>query len=429
LLRGGTSRQTDEEKMSEAVQTDRGIHFDPHSEAALADPHSFYKRLRDEAPAYYNEEYDCWFLSRFEDIWRCEMDLDSFTASEGLMPMQLAATAEEKAIMDQMFEDRDRGSVIAAMDPPEHTRMRSILSPPFKPGAVKKLEPYTRQLVRSFVGQFVERGRCDVVADLAMRTSVRVACRIGGLPVEEADWFTEKINAHFQRNPGQRGMTAEGRAATLELNDWLSDFVTRARVDRPTRDCVLNTLLDAELGGRRLGDAAVQGNLFLLLIGGTETLPKVLSAAVYRLAQHPEQRAELASDLSLAPHAFQEALRYDMPTQSLGRRMLKEKEIHGQLLRPGQGILYLWASGNRDEREFPDPDRFDIHRRARRILSFGAGPHMCLGAHVARMEARVMLEELLARIPEYRVMEDRVVRLRSELFQGITALPIEFDPC
>lgn len=414
--------------MSEAVQTGAGIHFDPHSEAVLQDPHSFYKRLRDEAPAYYIEDYDCWFLSRFDDIWRCEMDLDSFTVTQGVMPMQLAATVEEKALMEQRFEDRELGSVIATMDPPEHTRMRSILSPPFKPGAVEQLEPYTRELVRGFVDQFAERGKCDVVADLAMRTSVRVACRMGGLPVEEADWFTGRINAHFRRNPGQRGMTEEGLAATLELNEWLSDFVVRARANRPASDCVLNTLFDLELDGRRLSDADVQGNLFLLLIGGSETLPKVLSGAVYRLAQHPEQRAELAANLSLAPHAFQEALRYDMPTQSLGRRIVKEKEIQGQVLRPGQGVLYLWASGNRDEREFPDPDRFDIHRRARRILSFGAGPHMCLGAHVARMEARVMLEELLTRVPEYRVVEDRVVRLRSELFQGITALPIEFDP-
>jgi cytochrome P450 len=414
--------------MSEAMHTGLGIDYDPYAEAVLADPHPFYKRLRDEAPVYFIEPYDCWFVSRFEDIWRCEMDLDSFTATQGLMPMQLAATAEERTLMDQMFADREVGSVIAAMDPPEHTHLRSILSPPFKPAAVERLEPFTRQLVRGFVDEFAERGSCDVVADLAIRTSVRVACTMGGLPLEEAEWFTGKINTHFQRNPGQRGMTVEGIAATMEINDWLAEFVARARKQRPAQDCVLNTLFDAAPAGRPLTDADVQGNLFLLLIGGTETLPKVLCATVYRLAQHPDQRAEVAADLSLAPHAFQEALRYDMPTQSLGRRLLKEKTIHGQVLHPGQGILYLWASGNRDEREFPDPDRFDIHRRARRILSFGAGPHMCLGAHVARMEARVMLEELLGRIPEYRVVEEGVERLRSELFQGITALPIEFDP-
>jgi cytochrome P450 len=168
--------------------------------------------------------------------------------------------------------------------------------------------------------------------------------------------------------------------------------------------------------------------LFLMLIGGTETLPKALSAAVFRLHRHPEQRAELVADPSRIPDAFNEALRYDMPTQMLGRRVVRERELHGQTLRPGQGVLFLFASANRDEREFPDPDRFDIHRRAKRILTFGAGAHMCLGAHVARMEGRVMLEELLARLPDYEVDEAHAERLQSELFQGWRRLPLRFTP-
>ena len=165
-----------------------------------------------------------------------------------------------------------------------------------------------------------------------------------------------------------------------------------------------------------------------MLVGGTETLPKAFSACVYRLFQNPDQRAEIVKDPSLVAGAFREALRYDMPTQALGRSVKVPKEVHGQKLGLGQGLLFLWASANRDEREFANPDRFDIHRRAPRILTFGSGAHMCLGAHFAQMEGRVMLEELLAVAPEYEVLEDQAVRIRSEVFRGFSSLPIRFNP-
>jgi len=267
-----------------------------------------------------------------------------------------------------------------------------------------------------------------VIADLAMKTSVRVACGLLGLPEEEADWFAERINASFEREPGLQGLTERGVVAAGELAARLDELIAKARLQRASPGSVLEALLGCELEGEALDDDAVRGNLMLLLIGGTETLPKVFAAAVHRLAQHPQQRAALVADPRKARDAFQEALRYDMPTQALGRRVVREKVVQGQSLRPGQGVLYLWASGNRDEREFPDAERFDIERRAPRILSFGAGAHMCLGAHVARMEGEVMLQELLARVPEYRVLEDRAVRLRSEVFQGFASLPIAFEP-
>jgi cytochrome P450 len=164
----------------------------------------------------------------------------------------------------------------------------------------------------------------------------------------------------------------------------------------------------------------------MIAIGGTETFPKVFSALLYRLWQNPAQRAAVAADPSQAPHAFQEALRYDMPTQMLGRTVAQDFELHGQRLRAGSGICFLWASANRDEREFPDPDRFDVARRAPRILSFGTGAHMCLGANAAKLEGRVLLEELLARMPEYEVDEAASVRLRSEFFRGFARLPISW---
>ena len=187
---------------------------------------------------------------------------------------------------------------------------------------------------------------------------------------------------------------------------------------------VLAKLQSAPLGDEPVDDMGVAVHLNMLVIGGTETFPKVFSAALHRLWQNPEQRAACVCDPERIPEAFHETLRYDMPTQMLGRTVARDIEIHGQTLRAGSGLMFLWGSANRDEREFPDPDTFDISRRAPRILSFGHGQHMCLGAHVARLEGRILLEELLRAFPEYEVEETKAVRLRSEFFRGFARLPI-----
>jgi hypothetical protein len=188
----------------------------------------------------------------------------------------------------------------------------------------------------------------------------------------------------------------------------------------------LDALIEFEQDGRRLDDAEIASHMSLLLIGGSETFPKVFANLARRLAEHPDQRARVTADLSLAPDAVVEALRYDMPTQLLGRSISRDVELHGEKLRAGEVIFFLYASANRDEREFDDPDTFDIARRPRRILSFGHGTHACLGQHVAKAEARIALEELLARAPEYAVDLAGAVRLRTEFVQGFSRLPVRF---
>jgi len=403
------------------------IHYTPYLDEVIDDPFPLYKRLRDEEPAYYVEEFDCWFLSRFADVWKCEIDAAGFTVEQGLMPSQLAVPVADQQAQQALAAEFSVGESVATIDPPRHTRLRAAISAPFKPQAAESLESFTRERVRRFVDAIVERGEGDVVADLAMKKSVRVACHMAGLPEEDVEFFVSRINRSFERDRGVAEMPERAMMANAELFEYLTRYVAKHRTDRVARDCLLNTLFDVDLPSGRLEDPDIISMLFLMLIGGTETLPKALSAAVFRLAQHPDQRAELVKDPSLIPHAFYEALRYDMPTQMLGRRVLREKELHGHVLKPGQGVLYLFASANRDEREFPDADHFDIHRRARRILTFGAGTHMCLGMHVARMEGKVMLEELLRRIPEYEVDQANAQRFESELFQGWRSLPIRFD--
>lgn len=390
------------------------VDYHPFSAELYDDPWPIYRRLRDEAPAFYLPEFDCWFLSRFDDVWNACAD-PRFAAADGVTTIEL--------LLDQDFSER--GSSLAVQDPPVHTRMRERLAPFFMPQAARALEPSTRELAGSLLDDALPRGELDVIHDLAMRVSVRVACRILGIPLEDADLLAGNVNASFHREPGSRGQTAAGQAAGSLLRDYLAKWVAERRA-RPHGDGIVERLLSFEVEGRPLPEEDVLSNLALLVVGGTETLPKVFAGCVDQLGRNPGQRARVAADPGLAADAFWEALRLEMPTQMLGRTLREEVPLHGHRLRPGQKAMFLWACANRDEREFADADRFDVQRRARRILSFGHATHRCLGHNVARMEGRVLLEELLARIPEYEVVEERAERIRSEFFLGFAALPIRF---
>jgi hypothetical protein len=273
-----------------------------------------------------------------------------------------------------------------------------------------------------------DRGECDVVGDLGAQLSVRVACTAIGIPLEDAQLLHALVWRFFAREPGVDGITEDGLKAAEELNDYFLRLVDGRRRSGHDADDVVNLFRRVEVGGRRLADPEIASHLSMLIIGGSETFPKTLANAVYRLGEHPDQRAECAADPSLIPDAYNEALRYDMPTQFLGRTLLRDLKLHGRPMRAGQAVLFLYPSANRDEREFEEPDRFDVKRRPRRILSFGAGTHACLGMHVARMEGRVCLEAILARMPEYVVEIERAERLRTEFVQGFASLPIRFDP-
>ncbi len=386
------------------------LDYHPFAEPVLSDPYPFYRRLRDEKPVLYLEEFDAWFVSRFEDIWSTLQQSRSLTTGYGVTPDQL---------LDPRREPNPAIDMLALMDPPEHTHVRAGIRGLFTPGFVTGLEPDTREIVRRYVEALARKGGGDLLNDFGLRISVRVAARIIGLPESDADMLARLVASFFHREPGQAGITPAGFEAIGELTAYMIDHVGRRRRGGAPGEDVIGLL-----AGLGLEDAAIAAHAQMLLIGGTETLPKVFAAGAQRLWQHPEQRALLAREPQRASAAFQEIARHDMPTQMLGRVVTKEIEVGAELLRPGQAVLFLWPSGNRDEREFTDPDRFDIERDAPRILSFGHGQHMCLGAHVARMEGRIMLEELLARLPHYEVLESEAVFMPSEFLRGFESLPV-----
>jgi hypothetical protein len=401
------------------------VHYDPFSDEIRDDPLPLYARLRRESPVHYVERFDSWALSRFEDVWNVGQDPATFP-SPGPVPELMLL--EEQGLMPAsggLFEERDS---IFNLNPPEHTHVRRRLAPLFTAQRLAGIEPRLRESVRGLLAQALPKGRLDAIGDLAGRVSVRAACLLIGLPETDEDELGRLVARFFARVPSVQGMPPDAIAAAVEISEYLLRAV-EARRRRGVGDVdATDVFLRLELGGRALTDRQVATHLMTLLNGGTETLPKVFAGGVLQLHRHPAQRALLVADPSRIPDAFTEIARYEMPTNYLTRAVARAVELHGKRLSPGQGVMLLYRSANRDEREFADPDRFDIHRRPPRTLSFGHGTHVCLGQHVARLEARIMLEELLAAVPDYAIDESQVVPARSEFVAGYLSVPIEFTP-
>ena len=389
--------------------------YHPFSDAVFEDPYPIYREMRDETPLLYLEEFDCWFVSRFADVWALEQDQRKLTSKQGTTSTHLVT------------KQTPTSPNLSCLDAPQHGRVRSFFNPPFKPGAVAAMEPRVRELAREALARVAERGEACAV-ELGGYVSTRVVCTLLGLPLEDADKIGSWVNTYFDREPGTRGSTPRGVEAAKELAMYLFRTSKEARSRGAPEGSVLHKLHTTELAGERCDDMAVAVHLNMLVIGGTETFPKVFSATIARLAADSDARRACVGDPALAVDAFDETLRIDMPTQMLGRSVAEDFEMHGHTLRAGSGLLFLWGSANRDEREFDEPDRFVLKRRPPRILSFGHGQHRCLGAHVAKLEGRVFLDELLRAMPDYEVDTAGIERLRSEFFRGFARLPIRFEP-
>ncbi len=388
--------------------------YDPFAPDVIKDPYPFYKRLRDEAPAYHIAKYDCWAISRFEDIWNVSSDVEHFTATKGTSSAQVVT------------KDQPVTAMLNSMDPPAHSKLRAVVRQCFLPKHLRGVEPVIKKLVDELLAPQLAAGRCDILADFAARLSIKVACMAIGLPAADGEYLHRLVQRFFHHDPQQQGISADGWAAMTEMTDYCLARVRDERRAPSGAPQALPALCAAEVEGKPLSDADVASHLTLLIVGGSETFPKTLANGLVRLWQHPDQRAQLVRDPSGIPDAYNEILRYDMPTQYLCRTVVRETTLHGQTLKPGQGVLMLYPSGNRDEREYANPEVFDIQRKPSRILSFGAGQHACLGTHVARFEGKLCLEAILAAAPNYEVDLAGARRFNTEFVQGFESLPVRF---
>jgi cytochrome P450 len=397
------------------------IDYDPFSPEAMRDPFPAYRELRAAAPMYRLERYDAWAVSRFADVWQVIGDAESFSIHGGPVFVREALAA---AVDRARIGGADRKLSFSMWDPPLHTQIRARMSPALRPGALSKLEAEVRALARARLEALLPSRRMDVVDDFVGPISARVTLRALGLPTDDADLLRALVNRFSQRDEDRSGMTARGAQAHLELQTRVQGYLSQGR----EQGGVAALLRGAQLAGEKLDLPQVATQLVTLLTGGVETLPKILAGGLLELWRAPEQLARLRAGPQLCGRAFEEMIRHQGVLQHVGRTALRGVEVGGARVERGQRLFLLLQSANRDEREFPEPDRFDAFREPPRHLGFGHGAHHCVGIHLARLEGRVLLEEFLRAVPRYRVVESGMLRAASEFQIGYTAMPLEIEP-
>lgn len=390
------------------------LYWDPFDIDIDTNPYGTWRRLRDEAPLYRNERYDFWALSRFADVQAASADPKRFLSSRG-------------TVLELMGSDLANTSMIIFMDPPEHEALRALVSRAFTPRRVSALAQRIRAVCASLLDPYVGSGGFDFVEDFGAQVPSTVISMLLGVPDSERKEVLHHIDTVFHIEPGV-GMVND---TSVGAQIWLMEYITAKLAERRAKpeDDLFTGLVQAEIrdddgGTRRLTDmeAAAFGNL--LISAGTETVARLLGWAAVVLAQHPDQRAELAADPGLLPNAVEELLRYEAPSPVQGRWTAEPVELHGTIVPAESKVLLLTGSAGRDERRYPDPDRFDIHRDMGSHVSFGFGIHFCLGAALARLEGRIALEEMLRRFPEWGVDEGRAQRLHTSTVRGWKSIPV-----
>ena len=391
------------------------IYYDPYDFEIDTDPYPVWRRLREEQPAYYNERYDFYALSRFDDVDTCSKQWETYISSKGTLLEIIKADI-----------DLPPGSIIFE-DPPTHDIHRRILSRVFTPRAINDLEPKIRDFCARSLDPLVGADGFDFIEDLGAQMPMRTIGMLLGIPESDQEAIRDRIDEGLRLTEGGMPDFDKTYSEGMNATEGFADYI-EWRASHPSDD-LMTELLNAEFTDvdgtvRTLTRDEILGYIGLLSGAGNETTTRLIGWAGKLLAEHPEQRAEMAADPSLIPAAIEECLRYEPPSPVQSRYVTKDVEHHGQTVPAGSVMVLLNASANRDERVFDDPDRFDIHRKAQRHLSFGYGLHFCLGAHLARLEARVALEEVLKRFPEWEVDTANAVQARTSTVRGWEKLPV-----
>jgi cytochrome P450 len=392
------------------------LHFSPYDYAIHDDPYPTYARLRDEAPLFRNRELDFWALSRHADVVDAFRDPTRFSSANGV-------SLEPSAY----GPDAHRTSSFIAMDPPRHGRMRGLVSRAFTPRRVDTLEPRIRELAaihldRALADAVGGTAQFDLIADLAGKLPMDVVSELMGVPAADRDELRRLADLVLHREEGNIDVPVAGMEATLTLVGYYADMVAERR--RRPADDLTSALTDAELDGARLSDDDIIAFLILMVVAGNETTTKLLGHAWYWGWRNPGERAKPFADPSRIPDWVEETLRYDTSSQFIVRTATDDVPLHGGVIPAGDRVVLMLGSANRDPRAFPDPDRYDLDRaHDTQLASFGVGRHFCLGASLARLEARVTLEELVARVADYDVDEAGAERVHSINVRGFTRLP------
>ncbi len=393
-----------------SVTSPSDLYYDPYDLEIDADPYPVYKRLRDEAPLYYNERHDFFAVSRADDVERVLADHETFISGRG-------------AILDFIRADLEMPpGMLIFEDPPVHTIHRKLVARLFTPRRVAELEPQIRAFAARSLDPIVGSGRFDFIADLGAQLPMRTIGMLLGIPESDQVAIREQSDKGVRSKPGEPIEPEEGfgsGAMFAEYIEW--------RAEHPSDDLMtdlLNFEFEDETGTlRRLTREEVLTYTSLIAAAGSETTGHLIAWTGKVLADHPDQRREIVEDPSVVQGAVEEVVRFESPAQQFCRCVAKDVELHGTTVPEGSVMMAIMASANRDDRRVPDGDRFDIHRTGVHAFSFGHGIHYCLGAALARLEGRIALEEILKRFPEWTIDADNARMASSSTLRGWDALP------
>ncbi len=394
----------------------QGIYYDPYDFDIDADPYPMWKRMRDEAPLYYNEQYDFFALSRFADVEPALIDWQTYRSGRGSILELIRADFEVPSGL-VLFED-----------PPIHDAHRGLMSRVFTPKKMQAIEPQVREFCARALDPYVGSGGFDFVADLGAQMPMRVIGMLLGIPEQDQELIRDRLDAGLRLESGEQA--AAGTAATITADNSMAMFAEYVdwRAKHPSDDLMtelLNAEFEDETGTRRrLAREEVLTYVNLIAGAGNETTNRLIGWTGKVLAEHPDQRRAIAADRSLIPAAIEEVLRFEAPSPVQARYVARDVEVYGQTVAEGSVMLLLNGAADRDERQFPHGERFDITREAGHHLSFGYGLHFCLGAALARLEGRVALDEVLRRWADWDVDYDNAVLGHTSTARGWEKLPV-----
>jgi cytochrome P450 len=393
------------------------VEFDPFSDDFFNDPTEIYRRLRDEAPISFNEQYGFYALARFADVLAAHRDWEGFSSAHGIEMFTFSMDPEEIASFRS----------IIMMDPPEHDRFRALVSRVFTPRAVAALEPMIRDVICGFLDPFNDASALDAVADFAAPFPVEVIARMLGVPEGERQQIRHWLDASLHREAGQIAPSPENEQAVLESAVYFHELTVEKR--KNPGDDMLSRLTQVTVDrgdGTETGldDAEITGFVTLLGGAGAETVTKLVGNAVMLFWQHPDQWQKILDDRDKIPRAVDEILRYHPPSQYQGRYCVEERELESGTVPAGYPVLLLTGAATRDPRAFERADEFDIERQPGITIGFGHGAHSCLGAALARMESRIAIEELATRWQRLDVDEAGLRRVQMANVAGYANVPV-----
>lgn len=394
------------------------VDFDPFSDEYFDDPTEVYRRLREEAPVYFNETYGFYALSRYEDVVAAHKDWGTFSSAHGVDLSMLTKNDPDRI--------RQLRSIIM-MDPPEHDRLRALVSRVFTPRAVTALEPMVREVICEYLDPLEGRDAFDAVDEFSAPFPVEIISRMLGVPKGDRQQIRHWLDASLTREHGSMEPTAAGMQAMMESGAYYFQLVAEKRAS--PQDDMLSRLTQVEVDRgdgttTKLDDVEIAGFVSLLGGAGAETVTKLVGNAVVLFHRYPDQWRKVLDDPERIPKAVEELLRFAPPSQYQGRFSVKDRTFEGGTVPAGYPVLLLTGAATRDPRAYENPDDFEIDRPLNVAIALGHGVHSCLGAALARMESRVAIEELAKRWPRYEVDESGLRRVHMSNVAGYSHVPV-----